>query len=185
MMEYEVDIPVQTGGTYTADVNTLDEAVTAGSVMINVLYDDKVAVAKNSMSQFVDAAGTTTADAFAALGTFTIPKLDPAKDPTKIVEVVIGVALDQGTSAISLRTAPIIRLTQSGIKGSGLHDYVGPLATSAHNGTTPSQGVAQDNGTIRIETDIDINAGGQIVAEQQFRVETPTASTVAVGLVYR
>lgn len=181
---YDVDIPVQEAGNFDVQCNTLDEAVTAGTVKVNVSYDDKAPTKKNQMAQYVDAAGTTTADVFAAVGTITIPKPESGKDPTKITKLVIGVALDQGTSAISLRCVPTIRLSGAGIKGSGNHDHMGPCSYSGEIGTTPSQGIVQDNGTRMIPVDIDINAGGQIVVEQMFDTETPTASTVAVGLIY-
>jgi hypothetical protein len=32
--------------------------------------------------------------------------------------------------------------------------------------------------------DIPVNAAGSILVEQRFDVETPTASTVAVGIIY-
>lgn len=183
-VEYDVDIPVQSGGTIDVDCNTLDEAVTAGSVIVNIIYDDKAPVKVNSMAQFVDAAGTTTADAWAALGTVTIPRADEAKDATKIIGLVIAIAVDQGTSAVSLRAVPMIRLSGAGLKGSGKHEYVGQLHSQGEIGTTPSQGIVQDGGYAMIVTDLDINAGGQIVVEQQYVTETPTASTIAVGFLY-
>ena len=185
-IEYDVDIPVQSGGTFTPQVNTLDEAITAGTIFVNAVYDDQDAKATNSMSQYIDVAGTTSADAYATVGTITIPKTETAKDPKMITDIYIGVAVDQGTSAISLRQAPVIRMSGAGIKSAGLLDYIGPCQTSSHCGTSASQGVAHDNATIRIkDVTIDINAGGQILIEHQFITETPTASTVAVGLVYR
>ena len=86
-LEYETDIPVQVGGTFTAQVNTLDEAVTAGTVLVNAMYDDNDAKASNSMSQFVDVAGTTSADAFTTVGTLTIPKTEAGKDPSNPVRL--------------------------------------------------------------------------------------------------
>jgi hypothetical protein len=185
VVEYETDIPVQAGTTFVAQQNSLDEVITAGTVFVNIEYDDKPISAKNSMSQYVDAAGTTTADAFATVGTITIPKTESGKDPTKIIGIAIGVAIDQGTSAIALRTSPTVRLSGAGVKGSGTREYIGPCQSTAHNGTTPSQGIASDHGTVMREVDIDINAGGQILIEHQYITETPTASTIAVGLLYR
>ena len=182
---YETDIPVQPGGTFEAQVNTLDEAVTAGSVIVGATYDDKAPTEKNSMSQYIDVAGTTTADVYAAVGTFTIPKLESGKDPTRIIAIVIAVAVDQGTSAISLRTTPVIRLSGAGLQNPGLHDYIGKAGSYSHCGSTPSQGVVADGQTEVIPVDIDINPGGQILVEHQFIDETPTASTVAVGFIYR
>lgn len=182
---YMMDTPVQTGGTFTIEVNTLDEAVTAGTVLANVYYDNTDPVEKNTQSQYVDAAGTTTADAYATVGTFTVPAPGGDKNPTRIVKICLGVALDQGTSAISLRTASRFRLTGSGVAEPGQHEYNGPVHYSGEIGTTPSQGIAQDSGTLWIDVDVPCSASGTILAEHRFEVETPTASTVAVGLVYR
>lgn len=184
MVEYDVDIPVQTGGIVEVDCNTLDEAVTAGSVIVNIIYDDQAPKTQNSMAQYVDAAVTGTADIWAALGTITIPRADEAKDPKKIKGLVIAVALDQGTSAVSLRTAPIVRLSGAGIKGSGKHEYYGKLHSQGEIGTTPSQGIVQDGGYYMHTVEIEVNAGGQIVVEQQFVTEVPTGGTIAVGLLY-
>lgn len=181
---YDIDIPVQTGGIIEVDCNTLDEAVTAGTVGVNLIYDENPPVKANSMSQYVDAATTGTADAWAALGTITIPRADEGKDPTKVVGVVIAVAVDQGTSAISLRTVPLIRLSGAGLKGSGKHEYFGRCNSHAENGSSASQGIVQDGNWIMRMTDLEINAGGQIVIEQQFVTEVPTAGTIAVGLIY-
>lgn len=183
-LDYDVDIPVQTGGQIVAQVNTLDEAVTAGSTYVNLFFDEKDPVMGNSMSQYVDAAGTTTADAYATVGTFTVPRPAEGKAPTKIRKVVLAVAVDQGTSAISLRTASRFRLTGSGIGEGGNHDFVGPLGFSGMIGASASQGAAHSVMTAIIDVDIPVNAGGQILAEHRYDVETPTASTVAVGLLY-
>jgi len=181
---YDVDIPVQSGGVVEVDCNTLDEAVTAGSVIVNIIYDDKAPVQTNSMSQYADAAVATAADAWAALGTITIPRADEGKDPKRIRGIVIAVALDQGTSAVSLRTVPMIRISGAGIKGSGKHEYFGKLHSQGEIGTTPSQGIVQDGGYKMHITDIEVNAGGQIVIEQQFVTEVPTGGTIAVGILY-
>jgi hypothetical protein len=183
-IEYDVDIPVQSGGTIDIDCKSLDEAITAGTVIVNVTYDDSAPTKVNSMAQFVDAPTTTTADQYATLGTVTIPKADEGKDPTKIIGLVIAVAPDQGTSAVSLQTTPIVRLSGAGLKGSGTHEYVGKCGFVGEIGTTPSQGIVVDGSTIMIAVDIDINAGGQIDVEQQFADDTPTAGTIAVGFVY-
>lgn len=180
-IEYDVDIPVVTGGTITAQVNTVSEAITAGTVTANIIYDDQAPTSKNSMSQYISAAGTTTADAYASVGTLTIPQAAQGKSPTKIKKLIIGVGVDQGTSAISLRTSTRLRLSGSGIQGGGLHDYTGPVLTDSQ--VTPGS-IKHDRATVVIDVDIDINAGGQIVVEHQFDVETPTASTIALGVVY-
>ena len=181
---YMVDIPVSTGGIVTAELNTLDEAITAGSVEIALHYDENSPTASNSMSDYVDVAGTTTADAFATVGTFTVPQPSTGTQPKRIRSIYLGVAPDQGTSAISLRTASRFRLTGSGIVEQGNHEFVGPISITAHIGSSASQGAYPDNLTIRYDVDIPVSPGGQILAEHIFDVETPTASTVAVGLLY-
>lgn len=184
MAEYNVDIPVQVGGAVTIEVNTLDEAVTAGTCMANVFYDEKDPAAKNSMSQYVDAAGTTTADAWSSVGTFTLPRPSPDKAPSRIRKICLGVAVDQGTSAISLRTAARFRLSGSGIGEGGSHEFSYNGHYSGHIGTSASEGSYENMGTTWIDVDIPVNAGGTILAEHRYEVETPTASTVAVGLLY-
>lgn len=182
--EYDLEIPVQTGGTFDVQVNTLDEAITAGTVMANVFYDEKDIVLKNSQSQYTDAAGTTTADSWVTVGTITVPAPQEANRPSKIRMVCFGVAVDQGTSAISLRLAARFRLTGSGIGEGGSHEFVFGGQYSGQIGTTPSQGIDQDNGTVWIDVDIPVNASGTILVEHRFDVETPTASTVAAGILY-
>ena len=183
-VEYDVDIPVQVSGTITAQVNSLDEAITAGSTYIVLVYDNEAAKAPNSQSDYVDAAGTTTADAWTTVGTFTVPRQAEGKSPTKIRSVICAVAEDQGTSAISLRLASRFRLTGAGLGEGGDHQFIGPTGTSAHNGTSASQGVSHSKNTVVYDVPIPVNPGGQILAEHIFDIETPTASTVAVGLLY-
>ena len=179
--EYDVDIPVNVAGTLDVQVNTLDEAITAGTVLYELTFDKTAATAVNQMSTYIDAAQTTTADAYASVGTITIPVSKEGKDPTKIKKLAIGLAPDSGTSAISLRGALRIRLTGAGIAEGGLHEFIGPThvisqVTAGANTVT--------RGTYIQDVDIPINAGGQIVVEQRLEVETPTAGTVAVGLLF-
>lgn len=183
-MVYDVDIPVSEGGTINVDCNSLDEVITAGTAIANVIFDTDASKAANSMAQFIDAAGTTTADVFSAIGTVRIPKTEGAKDPKKIKKLIIAVAVDQGTSAVSLRCVPVIRLSGAGIKGSGTLQYVGRCGYTGEIGTTPSQGIDFDGSIAVIDVDIDINAGGEFNIEQMFITETPTASTIAVGIIY-
>ena len=182
--EYDVDIPVNATGTFTVEVNTLDEAITAGTVLYDVIYSDEAPKAKNSMSDYVDATGTTTADAWATGATFTVPQGIAGKEPTMIKKVIIGIGIDQGTSAIALRLASRMRLTGSGIAESGTHEFLGPLGCTAQQGGTPVGSVSQQNNTVEYDVNIPVKAGGQIVAEQRYEIETPTASTFIVGLVY-
>ena len=183
-VEYDVDIPVAEGGTIEAQVNTLDEAITAGTVLVFLQYSEQAKAAKNSMSQFIDAAGTTTADAYSSVGTIRIPKPDDAVAPSKIIGIAIGVAPDQGTSAVHLRTAPRIRLTGNGIKENGDHEFLGPTADQDTLASTVGGANLSNMTEIYTGLDIPISPGGEILVEQRFEVETPTASTVAVVLLY-
>jgi len=181
--KYNVDIPVVEGGTIEVQVNTLDEAITAGTVMVYIEYSAEEKKAVNSMSQYVDATGDTTADRWSAVGTIRIPKPDDAVAPTRIIGIAIGVAPDQGTSAIHLRTAPRIRLTGNGIKENGDHEFLGK--TADQDTLAATVGAANlANMTEMYEVNIPVSAGGEILVEQRFDVETPTASTVAVALLY-
>lgn len=178
--EYEVDIPVQIAGTIDVQVNTLDEAITAGTVMYELTYDKEPVSSVNNMATYIDAAMTTTADAFAAVGTIRLPVAAEGKDPTRIKKICIGLAPDSGTSAISLRGALRVRLTGAGIAEGGLHEYLGPSHVISQV-TVGANTVSR--GTVMKDVNIPINAGGDVIVEQRLEVETPTAGTVAVGLL--
>lgn len=180
---YETDIPVSAGGTIEVQCNTLDEAITAGTVTVVLHYDEKAPTAKNGMSQYVDAAGDTTADRWTNIGTIRIPLPEGGKAPSKITEIRVGVATDQGTASKAMRVSPRIRITGDGLKSSGDREYAGPTAQQiildAVAGAAPLS-----NMVAVIPVDIDINAGGQILIEQKFDIEAPTASTIAALLKY-
>jgi hypothetical protein len=180
--KYDVDIPVSTGGTIDVQIDTLDEAITAGTVLAELTYDDQPAAAVNQMAQYVDSAGTTTVDVWANIGTITVPKTITAKDPVKIVKVCLGVAPDQGTTTGSLRTSSRFRMSGSGIGGgAGLHEFIGPTGAEAD---LTSGAKLNQAGTVWLDTDIPVNAGGLITVDHRYEIEVPTASTVAMGLVY-
>lgn len=183
-VEHMTDIPVSAGGTIEAQVNTLDEAITAGTVTVAVYFDDKAPTQKNSMSQYVDAALDTTADRWTNIGTIRIPLPESGKAPSKISEILIGVAPDQGTSSAAKRISPRIRITGDGLKTSGTREYVGPtgqqIILDAVGGGAPLS-----NMTKRIIEDLEINAGGQLLIEQRQDVEAVTAGTIAVQLRYQ
>lgn len=181
--EYMVDLPVQTGGTFTVQCLTATEAVTAGTVLANVYYDAGNVVQANSMSQVATATGTTTADAWATLGTVTVPAPGEGNKPTRIKRIGLGVAIDNGTGSVSLRTASRFRLSSSGIGEGGSHEYTGPISTAASIGAVTSV-MSHNFGTVWIDVDIPVNAAGSILIEHLYTNETPTASTVGVCLVY-
>lgn len=180
-VEYDVDIPVQVGGTFVVQCNSLDEVITAGTALVGVFYDNEAPKATNSMSAYVDVAGSTTAGGWYTVGTFTVPVAGAGKAPTKIRAVVIAIAVDEGTAAISLRCALRVRLSGSGINEGGSHEFVGPCG---FNGQVTAGQSGHSLMTLIIVVDIPVNSSGQILAEHYFTTETPTASTVAVGLLY-
>lgn len=180
-VDYEVDIPVVPGGEIEVLVNTLDEAITAGTVLVALIYDDDAPKANNSMAQTTDAALDTTADRFSNVGTVRIPLPEAAKAPKKIIAIIIGVAVDNGTSAVSLRGGVRIRMTGDGLKEAGDHEY---LAKGFTEGRVTVGSIAFSNLTKVIKVDLDINAGGSVLVEQRVEVETPTAGTIAVGFIY-
>lgn len=182
---YDVDIPVKENGTINIAVATLDEAITAGTCRCELMFGQDTPQIKNSQSDYVDSAGTTTADSYAAVGTLTVPVGKDDRQPKRIVQVDMGVAVDQGTSAVSLRCSSRFKMSGSGLGEGGDHEFLGPAAYSGEIGSTPSQGINHSKCIVHERVNIPVNAGGQILVEHQFDVETPTASTVAVGVHYR
>lgn len=181
--EHMTDIPVSVGGTLEVQVKTLDEAITAGTVTVTVFFDEKAPTSSNSMSQIVEAAGDTTADRWTNIGTIRIPKPEDAKAPKKIIMLTVACAVDQGTSAAVLRGTPRYRITGDGLVGSGTREFAGvPFQTIGV--AAVAGGAPLSNLTKQIKVDIECNAGGSILVEQRFDVETPTASTMAAAVAY-
>jgi len=179
-IEYDVDIPVQTGGTIDAQINTLDEIITAGTARVGLVYDVGAPETPNSQSQYVDAALTTVADVWAAVGTLTVPRMAEGASPTKIIKVVMAMATDQAALAL-LRCSGHFRLSGSGLNEGGTHEFLGPASGST--AATPGV-VVYDRQTVSLDIEIPVNAGGQILVEQFLDTETPTAGTAICGLMY-
>jgi hypothetical protein len=179
-IDYDCDIPVQTGGTIQAQVITPQEAITAGTVRVQLTYDVGTPQAKNSQSQYANAAATTTADAWATVGTLTVPRMAAGNSPDHIEAVTISFAPDQAAGAL-LRTSCRIRLTGSGIAEGGAHEILGPA-----NGTmfaTPGV-LAYSRCVTQFKVNIPVNAGGNILIEHILDSETPTAGSINVALDY-
>lgn len=177
---YAVSIPVTVGGNITAQVNTLDEAVTAGTCSISLIFSELDATGANSMSDYVDSAATTTADGWYTVGTIQVPQLKEGKAPSKIREIAMGIATDQATLAL-LRCASRFRMTGSGLGEGGLHEYLGPQSGTGCN----TAGIlGYDRQLVRLEVDVPVNPGGQILVEHNLAVETPTAGTAVFGVLY-
>ena len=179
-VEYEVDIGVSVGGTIQPQVNTPGEAITAGTCSICLIFSADAPSGRNSMSQYVTAAMTTTAGAWAAVDTITVPQLSQGKAPVKITEIAMAIATDQAAIAL-LRCASRFRLSGSGVGEGGNHEYLGP-----HSGTGCNTAgiLGYEHQLVRLKTEIPVNAGGQILVEQYLTTETPTAGTAIVGVLY-
>jgi len=178
---YDVNIPVSVGGDVNISCNTLDEVIAVGTMQVNLIFDDIEPSQENSMADFVDAAGPTTANAFASIGTLIVPEGKEGAKPTKIKELILAVGIDNGIGAFSLRHATQFRISGSGLVDPGLHVYAGPQGGS---GLVVIGGSYIENGSLHIPVDLTVNASGEIDAEMQFITETPTASTVAIGVLY-
>lgn len=178
--DFEVDIPVMTGGQYLVQVNFIDEGAVPMTAKAEVAYDNAEPVRKNSMSQYVDAAQPTAADAWQAVGNITVPQLAAGNNPTKIREIVMAHGLDMAVTG-TLRASSRFRLSGSGIAEGGSHEYIGACQGA---GVTAASTDVYDRGTVRQKTDIPVNPGGTILVEALLDSDLPTAGSVAVGLMY-
>lgn len=184
---YETDLPVAVGSDITPRVNTLDEAVTAGTCTVQIEFDDVTPRQNsNTMSAQVNVAGDTTADRWTLVDNLTIPVAPEGRQPSKIVEVGIGLAIDSGTSAISLRNALRVQLTGAGLKGGSAAIELLGQNGAFNQVTAGASGLLQYTKRIDVsKTPIYVNPGGVVKVEHRFDVETPTASTVCVGFIFR
>lgn len=179
-IEYEVDIPVMTGGQFLAQYNFIDEGAVPCSVKVQVIYDNGDVVEKNSMSQYVDNVQPTAADAWQTIGTITVPQLAAGNNPTKIKEVIMAHAIDMDTTGL-LRGCSRFRLSGSGVAEGGSHEFIG---ANLGAGVYAAFGATWNNGTVRQAVDIPVNPGGTILVEAIIDSDIPTAGSMAVGLVY-
>lgn len=179
--EYDVNIPISTGGDIVISCNSLDEVITAGTMQCDLIFDDVEPVQENSMADFVDAAGPTSAGSFTTIGTLIVPEGKEGAKPTKIKELILAVGQDNGGADYALRLATQFRISGSGLVDPGLHVYSGPQGGS---GIVVTGGTYIQGGSIHIPVDLTVNASGEIDCEMQYISETPTASTVAVGVLY-
>ena len=118
---YELNLPISTGGDINISCSSIDEVITAGTMQCCLIFDDVESSQENSMADFVEAAGTTTAGAFTAIGTLIVPEGKEGAKPTKIKELVLAVAEDNGGADYALRCATQFRISGSGLVDPGLH----------------------------------------------------------------
>lgn len=178
--EYEVDIPVTTGGTFQVQSNFLDEGAVPQTTKVQVVYDSAAPSGRNSMSDYVDSVQPTAADAWQTVGTIVVPKMSEANNPKAIREICLMHATDMAASAV-IRSSSRFRLTGAGIGEGGAHEYLGPSAGAA-GATTGAYGYSHQ--MVRQKVTVPVNPGGSILVEALIDSELPTGGTVAVGVLY-
>ena len=181
VFEYDVDIPVATGGQITIQINCLDEIPAAMTSRVELDYDERDATAKNQMSQYVDAPAPVAANAWTNVGILNVPQLTAANSPTGIREIVCGITPDVAGNAL-LRNSARFRLSGSGLKEPGLHQFI--ASQMGVMWTTPG---AQGSffPIVRTKVDLLVNSGGQILVEAISDVDLqPVTSTAVLGVLY-
>lgn len=178
---YDVDIPVAVGGQITVQANYLDEIVAALTSRVELSYDEKDAVAKNNMAQYVDAAAPVAVGTWTAVGTLSVPQVGEGKSPSRIKEIICGITPDVAGNAL-LRNSARFRLSGSGLKEGGLHQFI--ATQMGVMWTTPgAQGSFRP--IVRIPVDLPVNAGGQILVEALSDIDLqPATSTAVLGVLY-
>lgn len=180
IFEYDVDIPVQTGGQIVAQINCLNEIPAAMTSRIELDFDAKTSAGKNQMSQYVESDQPAAADVWAEVGVITIPQLEAGKTPERIREIVCGIVSDTD-GIMLLRNSNRFRLTGSGLKEGGLHEYLGGQSGDM---VTTSGALAKDRPIVRHITDLAVNAGGQVLVECISDVEALLDGTAVCGILY-
>lgn len=178
--EYDVDIPVSVGGNIDVQVNALDEVQT-GQTTVELDFSPEPAVAKNSMSQYVDAARATAADAWQTVGTITIPQPKAGSTPTRIKEIICGIVPDVAATAVSEMVASRFRISGAGIGEGGNHEFLG---NQAGNGCVVTGPGVYQNVLVRHKTNIPVNSGGQLLVEQRLDTEIPDGGTAVFAVLY-
>lgn len=178
--EYDVDIPVSTGGTYEVQVNFIAEGAVPMTAKVQATYSPEKASGKNSMSVYVTSAQPTAADAWQTVGIIVVPKMEGATSPKTIKEVCMMHATDQAVNA-TLRSSSAFRLSGAGIAEGGDHTLNGPSG-GAFSVTTGWY--TYENRMVRTKIEIPVNAGGSILVEARIDAELPSAGTVAVGVLF-
>ncbi len=181
VQEFDLDIPVTTGGRFDVQYNAIDEGAVPVTIKVEVSYDDQTPTRKNNMSQYTDNAQATAADAWQAVGnTIVVPQLAGGNSPSAIREIIMAHGLDMAAAG-TLRASARFRLSRSGIAEGGSHEFIGPSQGSA---VIAAATQAYNNGYVRQKCHIPVNPGGEILVEQLIDTELPTAGSVAVCLLY-
>jgi hypothetical protein len=108
------------------------------------------------MSHTVTAIAPVAADSWTAVGTITVPA------GAKSLKIVgINYAVDPGTAAVLLHSAPVVRLIGSGLVEQSPHSYVGPGVDAASVAATAGYNTSQPKTKI-YDVDIGVSVGGTI-----------------------
>ncbi len=163
LMEYDVDIPVQTGGVIEVQHMNIAEAF-PGIARCELVFSAEAAGAGNNMSDFVTAVAPAAAAAWIAVGNLTVPTLGAGASPVKIKRIDCGLVADSVAAiTTSIMVSSRFRLTGSGIAEGGNHHILGNESVVACVGA--GEGYL-DRCIMTHMVDIPVNAGGIILVEQ-------------------
>ncbi len=129
------------------------------------------------MSHTVTAVAPTAADSWSAVGTITVPA-----GAKSLKKVAINYAVDPGTAAVVLHSAPVIRMIGSGLLEQSPHQYVGPGVDAASIAATPGYNTMQPHTRI-YDVDIPVSVGGTIDVQCN-SLDEVVAGQVAVMLEF-
>lgn len=180
IMEYDVDIPVQTGGLIVVESMCVTEAV-VGSMNCELDFSDEAAGTGNNMSDFVTAVMPAAFGVWAVVGVLQVPQLGAGASPKKIKRVDCGFVNDSAGAVTSLRCSVRFRITGSGVAEGGLHHFLG--TANGASSVVASSGY-HDRMIVRHDTDVPVNPGGQITIEAFFDVELPDGGDMVFGVQY-
>jgi hypothetical protein len=180
IMIYDVDIPVQTGGTIDIQELSIAEAV-PGTCRAELVFSPDEAGGINSMSDYVTAVMPTAAGAWTAVGTLTVPQLGEGKNPKRIKRVDCGLVNDNLGAVTSLRTSARFRISGSGVAEGGNHHFLG----NQNSGSNVVTGSGYYSKMIVTHlTDIPVNPGGQILVESIMDTELTDGGDMVFGVLY-
>lgn len=180
VQEYNVDIPVQVGGQILVESMCIAEAH-VGTMRAELVFSAEPAGGANSMSDYVTAVMPVAAAAWTAVGTLTVPQLGAGASPKKIKRVDCGFVCDNLGAVTSLRVSARFRITGSGVGEGGNHHFLG----NQNSGSNVVTGSGKyDRMIVRHDTDIPVNAGGQILVEAILDLELTDGGDMVFGVQY-
>lgn len=180
LMQYDVDIPVATGGPILIEVMSIAEVV-PGTARCELVFSAAAPTATNSMGDFVTAVMPAAAAAWTAVGILVVPQLEAGKAPKKIDRVDCGFVMDNLGAVTSLQTSCRFRLTGSGIAEPGNHHFLGNQAS----GSNVVTGTGFYDRMVKTHLcDVPVNPGGQILVEVILDAELTNGGDSVFGVQY-